>query len=443
MAVNRLNMISYIFYLQLFLLSFIGAVIVVNNLDDHYLITRLSSDSSRFYGWASVMYTMIAMPLGMLMASVFLKQLNTKKLFDTYSFKKTETIVSNKDSYLKLPLIMLSFISVLAVVYTFYTIRTIPLFGVFTGKTAEMLARMRIEASREFGGNVIFRNIFAIALTPILSYISYAYYKASRSKGDLLWFGVMFFASVMISTYSLAKSPIVSYLLGFLLLNILINGKISYKFLISVGTVILLILIWSYIFIMGADVSAIPGLFLKINQGITGRLLLSQSAGTFFSFDIFPDKHPHLGISSFSNLISNVFSIDKSDRSARIIMSILNPTAVEEGTAGVINSLFVGEAWANFGLLGVVFAPLWVGFVIQWSYIILLKLKKNPIFLSLMVYLTLRWPVTGGFNDFVYNAGIAMMLMIFIAIICFAVMTRIVNTGKNVIMVIKKKRADR
>ena len=43
------------------------------------------------------------------------------------------------------------------------------------------------------------------------------------------------------------------------------------------------------------------------NSGILGRLLLSQGAGTFLSFDIFPDIHPYIGFSSVSEFISYVF----------------------------------------------------------------------------------------------------------------------------------------
>ena len=114
------------------------------------------------------------------------------------------------------------------------------------------------------------------------------------------------------------------------------------------------------------------------------------------------------------------------------------PSAIEEGTGGVINSLFIGEAWANFGLAGVIFAPFWVGFVIQWSYILLLKAEKTPLFLALAVYLTMKWPGTGGFNDFIYNAGIVTMLVIFLVILSCALMLRMINTGKKYIVKIKK-----
>jgi len=438
MALNKLNMISYIFYFHFFAMSFLGSILIVNHVDNHYLINKLAYDSSRFYGWLVIMYSMIAVPCGMMIAGIFFKNHDMKKLTDSYAKRKVEPLLSKKDSYLKVFVVVLSVISVFAVMYTFKSIGTVPIMSLLRGESAKVLAKLRIDSSMGFKGNIYIRNIFAIALTPILSYIAFAYYKMTKSKTDLVWFLTMLAAGIMISTYSLAKSPLLVYIIGFLLLKTLIDGEVSKKLFVFVGCALVGILIAAYIFIMGFDTSRIYTLFLSPNSGITGRILLSQSAGTFFSFDIFPSRHDFLGFSSFSNFISEIFAMPKNDRSARIIMSIIMPSAVEDGTGGVINSLFIGEAWANFGLAGVIFAPFWVGFVIQWSYILLLKTAKTPLFLALTVYLTLKWPVTGGFNDFIYNAGIVTMLLIFIMIISSSLMLRMINSGKKYIVKFKK-----
>ena len=230
------------------------------------------------------------------------------KLFDSYSRRKITPLLSRKDSYVKLMLICLSVISVFSVVYTFKSLGMIPILSIIKGESAKVLAKLRIDASSGFGGNVYIRNIFAIGLTPILSYIAFAYYKMTKSKKDLLWFLVMLGAGIMISTYNLAKSPLIFYFFGFLLLKILIDGEVSKKLFITTGLALLAILVAAYVSVMGMEVDKIYTLFLSPNTGITGRIILSQSAGTFFSFDIFPSRHDFLGISSFSNLISEIFA---------------------------------------------------------------------------------------------------------------------------------------
>ena len=219
MAFNKINMISYIFYVQMFLMSFIGALLVVNNIDNHYLISRLTSENPRYYGWLAVNYSMIAMPLGMLFSSFLLKEKDVGELLKRYGVKNVEPIVSKNDSYLRLLLLFLSSISIISVCYTFYSIGSMPVLSLLSGESSKFLARLRIEASLEFGGNIYVRNIFAIALTPVLSYISFGYYKMTKSRFDLFWFLIMLFFSLLISTYSLAKSPLLTYLLGFFLLK--------------------------------------------------------------------------------------------------------------------------------------------------------------------------------------------------------------------------------
>ncbi len=86
------------------------------------------------------------------------------------------------------------------------------------------------------------------------------------------------------------------------------------------------------------------------------------------------------------------------------------------GIAGVVNSLFIGEAWANFGIYGVLIAPLYVGFLIQSLYLFFLKSKKTPFLLALFVSFSIKGAITGGFNDYFYNVNFIFLLFVFLSI---------------------------
>jgi hypothetical protein len=124
--------------------------------------------------------------------------------------------------------------------------------------------------------------------------------------------------------------------------------------------------------------------------------------------------YDHLGFSTISNFINDVLDIQSNERSARLIMMQENPKAVKAGVAGVMNSLFVGEAWANFGLLGVLIAPFYVGMVIQALFMFFLTMPKTPLLLGLFTYFSYRGSVTGGFNDYIYNAGYVVIVFFFL-----------------------------
>lgn len=406
---KKINMISWLFYYSLLGQSFVASIFVVIGLDEHYAISRVGDDS-RLYGWLAVQYTMVALPLGMILGQMIFGYKSNKKIFNKYIYLPIDASMSNKDSYLKLCLYCLSFVSVTAVAYTLALMPTNPLLAAFSGFDALALAGLRQQAAREFTGNIYFRNIFAIGITPILTYISYAYWKKSQSQFDALWFLLMFTTTFFILTYDLSKSPFVMFLLGFLFLNVLINGGVTKK-------VFIYFILFAFALVVGAYYLVMDmvdfGELLSFRAGIGGRILFSQAAGTYFAFEYFPRTENFIGLSSLSSVLSGVVGGDESERMARILMTIFNPSAVADGLAGVMNSLFIAEAWANFGLLGVVFAPLYVGFVVQVMFMYFITTNKTPIKLGLLAHFSLAIPITGGFNDFLYNPGIFIITIVF------------------------------
>lgn len=118
---------------------------------------------------------------------------------------------------------------------------------------------------------------------------------------------------------------------------------------------------------------------------------------------------------NFSHLLSEILNLDYSDRSARLIMEYVNPAGIEEGAAGVVNALFIGEAWANWGIVGILLSPIYVGFIIQTLYLFILSSPKTPFFIALFVFYSFNSSITGGINDYIYN----IQTMIMIGVILF------------------------
>lgn len=391
------------------MVSFIASIIVVNGWDGDYQTSILSKDA-KLYGWLAIQYTMIAMPFGMLIINLLHGYISNHKLFLSYINSPIITSTSRKDTFVKYPLYILSLISLLSIIYTFISLKTIPIIAAFQGLDASSLAALRQQAYREFEGSDTIRNIFGIALTPILSYIAYAYWCLTKSIKDFLWFLILFVFSFFILTFDLSKAPIVFFILGFLFLNVLINGGIKKKTLFFFGVASLALIVSAYV-IVARLVD-----FKIVFNAIGGRIIFGQAAGTFFSFEYFPSTHDFIGFSSISKNLSLVFGTDLSERAARIIMTIFNPSGIEAGKAGVMNSLFIAEAWANWGLFGVIIAPVYLGMFVQIIYMFFLKTKKTPIMLGLLTYLSYKLPITGGFNDFIYDRNLMLIFIIFISI---------------------------
>src|SRR6056297_3662474 len=79
---TRLNMISFIFWYYLVAQSFIASILVIYDIDNHYVISRVAGDKARLYGWLSVMWTMIALPIGFSIGSIITGNKYPSKIFE-------------------------------------------------------------------------------------------------------------------------------------------------------------------------------------------------------------------------------------------------------------------------------------------------------------------------------------------------------------------------
>jgi len=101
-----------------------------------------------------------------------------------------------------------------------------------------------------------------------------------------------------------------------------------------------------------------------------------------------------------------------------IVRTFTNPLASFAGESGHATTFFMGEAWSNFGLIGVLLAPLWVGFFIQTFNIFFLKSKKTPLHIAFYAILTISFPVLTNLKGFYYPVWLLQyVVMIFILLL--------------------------
>lgn len=413
LSLSQPNMISWIFYYSFVIQSFIASILVIYHLDNHYLISKLTMDSSRLYGWLAVQYSLIATPLSMCFIMMITGRGNNAKLFQDTCRQPLQYSMTKNDKTIRLCLYLTSLLSILAIVYVIYLSPNIPIFKVFRHASTEELLRARIETSREFPGNQYIKNLFAILLSPILSYALYCYAKLTKDKIDIWFSYVMIAMSCFILAYDFAKAPIVMYFLSFCFLKVLMGYQFNVRKLLKIAFLVFSLIIIGYM-VTNKNFSIFN--IFSYNTGPIGRVILSQAAGTYLSFDIFPHVYQHLEFSTLSNAISALLDLPYQERSARILMGHYNSEAVTEGKAGVMNSLFIAEAWANFGILGILLMPIWIGMIIQIIYQITLSPKKTPLKLAFYAYFSTALPITGGTNDFLYNITSLFVITILMSI---------------------------
>jgi len=401
-------MLSITFFYSLLISSFIGSLLIVLDIDGNYMLGRISNENYRVIGFFWICYIMIMMPLTMLFISQLLG-FNAKKEYNEF-LRKPIVLFRNTDDFFFV-FSVLTVISILSVIYTVMSVDKIPLIEMFKG--SNNLGELRIQASHAFSGNVYIKNIFAIGLTPILSLVAYIFASFSSKRRWRFLFVLLFPCAIFINIYDLQKSPIFFYFLMFILINVYIGKlRLNYKYLVLFGFsgVFLIILLYAFV----QKVTSLDQ-FLSYNSGPIGRLILSQIAPFYLHLDLFGNQMDFLAGKSLPGMLLGLYDLEQI-RSAKIVMEHYFPERVDQGIAGVLNTLYAGEAYANFGNYGILFGTIYIALVIQLIYIAFIRMPKHPVVVTVFVYFTVNIPRTlvGGFADFLFNPFWILVSVIFL-----------------------------
>ncbi|HWJ78510.1 MAG TPA: O-antigen polymerase [Niallia sp.] len=392
------NLISLSFYYSLLFSSFIGSLLIVLNIDDNYMIDRINNPEVRMIGFFWICFIMIVFPLSMLIISK-LCNFNAREELNTFLECKIITPKDQEKDFFFV-FVVLSVISVASVFYTLISVESIPIFEMLLGN--DNLAQLRIDASHNFTGNIYIKNIFALNFTPVLALVAYVYSVNSNKRRWRFLFVILLIMSVMINIYDLQKAPIFFFILMFLLVNIYIGKiKLNVKKVIIMFTFAVSLVIILYVFVQG--VTSVEE-YLTYKSGPIGRIILSQIAPFYLHLDMFGDTAAFLNGRSLPGLLLSLYDLEQV-RSAKLVMDEYFPERVEQGIAGVLNTLYAGEAFANFGYKGIFFGTIYIAVIIQVIYIVFIRLPKHPIIIGVFVYFTVNIPrvLVGGFTDFLFN----------------------------------------
>ena len=196
------------------------------------------------------------------------------------------------------------------------------------------------------------------------------------------------------------------YLLGYVIIYPLLIKPISKKSLIIVFSVAISLMGLMYV-LVGATNHDFLDVILDPGSAMWGRMFISSYAGVPLSFEWFPDviTQPtwQIGIPEF---ILKAFGLPTSE-SARLMMLKLEPDG------NLISSYFLAEAWANYGLIGVIISPFVIGFCIQFVHLFLLRNEKDPFALAFYAFMTTRWVVSSGFVNYLYFKAILIPLVLY------------------------------
>lgn len=398
---NIVLFIGGLFFVQ----TFLGIALIMLGFDKHYTLNRLmdreSSITDMFY---VVMVVAVLFPAAIYLFMRLFKA-NPNIRYHEFLQKKTEWA----DSRLLFWLVVGASVMCIGLLVAFLIkAGYLPLYKMFFHNESFDMGLERARMGRLYVLNQYVTNIMIHTAIPVMAYFTFSCALASKAPKWWIMTAILFVASVIVKTYNFAKGPIVTFMLGYLFILIYHNGKIKLKWLVAFGAGGIAILTIAY-FALGTPVD-----FTDIYNGIWGRLLFTQVGTLSYNFDLFPQYVPFLQGRSFGRLLLPLFGFapDAQIRSGRLIMEIYGSSGVYEGSAGVMNSVFFGEAYANFGWGGVLFSVVWVAFIIAAVFALCIKMRKTPATVAMFAYFTvyIANATQGGFVDFVYNVSWFMVL---------------------------------
>lgn len=406
---GKVNIISAFYYLFL-LQTFVGIALIVLGFDKHYTLNRLINreETIEIAFWV-IMAAAVFMPFCMFFFEKIFK-INAKR---EYSIYLNQTVkVKNEDTIYKV-IIIGTMIGMILMIAWFIKIGYIPALMLVHSPENFDFALERSRIGSIYLIHPYVSNILILTCIPLLSYLAFTYVLVKKEKKWYILFGILFFMSLLVKTYNFAKSPVVYHLVVFLMIYIYCKGGISKKALVA----FILVSISGIVFMYWA--TGYNGTLLDIYNGPIGRTLFSQLGALLCVFDAFPRFFGFLNGRSLSAPLLPLLRMnpDMHLRSGKLMMDFYGSEGVYDGSAGVLNSFFVGEAYANYGWKGVAFSLIWVSMIFVIVLAIVLKLKKTPMMVTFFAVFTLKMPMAtqGGFFDFIFSVDFIVTSVVFLA----------------------------
>ena len=408
MSLLRLNTISYVFYFQIIISAFFGSIFLATGIIDYHPYAEPLSDWVKVESWMWVMYSIVMMPLGMVFFNYFVG-VKPLILFKDYFKRDVDTLKKNGLEFLILLMMLLVSASIL--IFIFQKIEKVPLFTLLIDGDVKQAAIDRVSVRYSLGWMDYVKNLFGLMMIPIFAYYSYVVAQIKKKW----YFYVICLALICIASLMLAfdtqKAPLAFFVLGFLILQTFISKGIQLKYFLLFGILAILLILIAYQ-LTGKENAL--GMFLEPTSAFYGRVFLTGYFAFPLSLEFFPDiiSQPTY-YSGFPSFVLSFLDIENTE-SARLVMMQMNPEGVINGTANLFSGYYLGEAYANYGYLGLIISPFIVGGVVQVVHNYLLTHKKDPLILAFYTFITVKWLLGSGVVSFLYLKIILFPLVFYI-----------------------------
>jgi oligosaccharide repeat unit polymerase len=375
-----------------------------------YICSTNDSHSVFPYFSAHIMFYFL-FPLGLKIAGIFKKiDLENLKKIRYAQFHK-----SNFDMVFFELLMTLLFISFL--IFALYIIRVneIPLFELIKSPGEYIKLNLLREKALKLLEVTIFEDyLFRWQRTLLLPFgiIGSLFLAVTYKRSKYVALFIVFLgAGLFINTLTLEKSPTAGIFLAMMAFYYLMRNRISFKFilisfvLVFVGPILIMVFLH-----FGKE-----NLFRLIYISFLQRIFLIPAEALYKYFEIFPHIHDFLYGRS-----TQLFSWIYDQGTFPISNYVAQVWWKDPLTSGYANANYLGNFWADFGWVGIVFSSIAVGMVVHllyWKILNVSHYKKNVLY---VISICILLPVltfgffSVNFTVLFFTSGIIVLVFIII-----------------------------
>ena len=272
---------------------------------------------------------------------------------------------------------------------------------------------LRSAMGNAFEGKYHWYRLFMRDFLSIASLAFFAHWLMRRRRISAL----IFIASFLMAGFSMLmateKGPFLQYLVSLLMIYVIIkkDGRLPLKLIFLLTPFGLLVMGWMYVYFMNS-----PSIWEGIHNGFS-RIITGQMNGLYHYLEIFPKAANYLHGLSFPNP-GGIFPWQPYSLTVEV-MNIVKPELEAKNIVGSMPTFFWGEMYANFGYLGILIPPFFVGYLIYALNIFIFRLFMSPLVLALFVWALLHFSnlANTGLSGYVLDTTLLIMaIFLFLAL---------------------------
>lgn len=147
---------------------------------------------------------------------------------------------------------------------------------------------------------------------------------------------------------------------------------------------------------------------------LVARMFVGQIFGVAYAYDLFQYPDSFLGFSTIASPIMRLLGLPVNPDYGLVMMNSFNFNGVIDGSAGSFSSFYPADAYACFGILGVIFSPFIIAFLIVLYEFVFSRLRPGVVSSLIYSYFAISLPYSTSFNGLFYPFGIIVNCSLFL-----------------------------